>query len=692
MECHRRVCTSLLVFLFLLCHCRCQSQLIISGCDLSIDGPSDGLDTELKNLTSPNFPEAFPDGEYNCTYFIRNVAGGALKLVFTDFLLEAFSHDPGECGNRIVFEDSTGHTLQFCGNGRPPAMKSFSDTIVFRFMALGNEAKAAGFRLSVNFDNSHIWPDRPLVESDIKQDTAGCLAFIGTYGTRGNHVDITWIVVGPKGSKVSLRIDNLTLEYADDSHNALYILDGVTSVSRTIASLNIGDFRRDPGSVYDSRSNAMYIRLTCRIAEQDMLIATYVDYVNVDPYRGECPQHEGVNFFKCLNTRCIDESLVCDNKDHCFDNSDEIGCEMNCRYNGGCTNGGTCDNTTGRCDCIPGFYGDRCDIHDPYNGYGDFMIIGAISATILVLVIVVFFLCVAWGSNKTRTRQRLRTISRGIRLGRERNNSSSSQQPGLDLDLADLEPQRVLQPPPYSVQPPTYNIAFDNSESNVIVDESETQTSRASQIVTNLPSEISLTHVAFEPRRTPTVLDPGTLIFQERPLRRVRVHPDDVIVRRNTSFDSGREVVILSSSEEPGLCVLARVTDENLDMDEADLSRESALSSQETVTPPPATLSRSHCLNRDGDPAVSNVQNFYQCEIVCNITAGQGEVNNNTSDVLDRTLTSTLSERDSVNSDGVSGLGTAGCISRNDRSELPTAIDTSGCRGDAEGDEITIHI
>ncbi|XP_070559650.1 uncharacterized protein [Ptychodera flava] len=324
---------------------------------IHIHGGNDGY------ITSPNFPEAFPDGPYNCTYMIMNLGGGVL-MEFTDFLShEQYNSSEYKCRERLlVYADGnlrSDNVAQSCASTLT-YFASIGDTIILIYEVTSvNLFGISGFKAKYSMMSSDQTQlkgqtSSGLVSRYVRPYQPGDLSFYMTDPSL--TYTVTRVVETTPGHRIAYSFD----QFPDDIDTfTIEVRDGKTSESPLIAQWSDAT---DVTNVY-SDSNALYIRFNVDLlAFQPFLPGSYVSFVPVT--NRICPD----GYYKCtIGNRCIGVSALCDEYDHCGDNSDESSPDLSCLQKEDCDgvfqcrNGGVCHPEFDFCSCENGFQGERCE-------------------------------------------------------------------------------------------------------------------------------------------------------------------------------------------------------------------------------------------------------------------------------------------------------------------------------------------
>ncbi|XP_077984987.1 uncharacterized protein LOC144439542 isoform X2 [Glandiceps talaboti] len=320
-------------------------------------------------ISSPNFPEANPDGPFNCTYIITNTNGGLVLLEFTDDITHRqFSSDYG-CRERLSFSERNSESgevyyitfrcyLSIVLNGNYQASTLFDTLIVKYEVTDTNLLGIPGFKARYYmverdeflfyqidryrrgrhefFKVPYRW--KPKGDLSSNPDDNRQILYSAVASAAPNH-------------HVSLDFENINEDMGDNS--VIEVHDGMTSESPLIARWTVGS---DVRTVF---STAEYLYFSIRLEYDQSFTFSYVSFLTTG---GDCPD----GYYKCAtNDRCIGTSGVCDGYNHCGDNSDEIHPSLNCSKVYPCLNGGSpwtdfggqssCSN------CKDGYVGRFCE-------------------------------------------------------------------------------------------------------------------------------------------------------------------------------------------------------------------------------------------------------------------------------------------------------------------------------------------
>ncbi|XP_077982362.1 uncharacterized protein LOC144437309 [Glandiceps talaboti] len=316
-------------------------------------------------IQSPNFPQPYPDGPYNCTYIITNKNGGNVKLEFSDCISHYMFSYQYYCREHLWIyerdENVTDHTLEgYCASFLPIFHRSTTNTIVVRFeITQTNLFKLPGFKAkysSIPRDaDSSNWYETGYIDS-YGRDFYDKPYLLHPWRTENlTSVDIDVIKAAP-GHRIALVIGPFHEETGDI---IMEVRDGLTSESPLIQRWTSVP---NVTTVFTRQSEYLYYSL--RMNESQSVPISYVSFITTS---GPCP----IGYYKCAsNNMCIGTSAVCDGYNHCGDNSDEVHPSLNCSLPITCEYPFPCYNDAWSCSlsypgvycsCKHGYKGDKCE-------------------------------------------------------------------------------------------------------------------------------------------------------------------------------------------------------------------------------------------------------------------------------------------------------------------------------------------
>lgn len=284
-------------------------------CDYEFNGRKTGW------FTSPKFPNHYYENA-NCSYRIKTHRDNAIRITFTDFLLE--NKVNGKCLDYVaVYDIITGIPRlikEHCGIGIPPPITSTSNEVLVKFRSdsmLGNQGFNATF-LTLN----HIC--RP---NEFKCNNGRCVS-------------------------VDLICNNHNDCFDNSDENFCCSNRFKCRNNRCIRNDLVCNSRNDCGDWSDEK---ICDGSAAPTPQKTTITTTTKKQTTVAPkttfYYPPCQYAE----FTCDNLRCIDASLRCNGYDDCGDRSDEV-CSGQCRnMNGQCQHICTDDKQKLTCSCYKGF-------------------------------------------------------------------------------------------------------------------------------------------------------------------------------------------------------------------------------------------------------------------------------------------------------------------------------------------------
>ncbi|XP_077866256.1 uncharacterized protein LOC100377626 [Saccoglossus kowalevskii] len=335
------------------------------------------------NISSPQFPAAFPDGPYICTYTISHSAGGIVALQFHDFITQGQINHDYQCSEEIyIYEDSRKNAKHFCSQ-LPIIFTSTSSTVIVEFnVKQKNDYKVSGFKATFNFlNNTNIAHSKSNASSvhTLNEDYSPQYSY-----TKGGYIDFykdpfggiqrlairtnniyIWVIRALEDHVVSFLVTDLVILGIEvhPADSVIVVRDGFTSEGNTIG---MKKYRSNDEETYfyriDSSTEGLHITMDTSSLQTRRFVAKYTS-VKRKLETEICPE----GYHSCLGNRCIGQTALCEDRRFCGEKGRKVdilcGNEDGgfCKNDGDCKNAGHCFGTGSYCFCRPGFGGDYCE-------------------------------------------------------------------------------------------------------------------------------------------------------------------------------------------------------------------------------------------------------------------------------------------------------------------------------------------